>query len=423
MSQARIGNAEVLTAEGPDLPLVGIWTAEVELGTGDGLPAVGEAVRLEVLSAAGVGVAYQGTVRASGEYEGRARLFIVGGAGGLGEDVDAKPYANSPTALHLVTDLVRDAGEVLSATVDTEALSERSVNTWLRAKTTGAVALQRIASHFGYSWRVLRDGSVWVGSETWPAYSGAAPYSMGEERGESSATYADAEELVAGEVWEGRKIYRVVHSVTADGTRARVTYDRSERDEFRAAVRTAIPELLYLVQWEARVIGQNADGTLEVIAYDARIGGLSKVPIRYGVPGSVWTVPFGARVFVGFAEGRPEKAYAGPWWEAAQSGLTDWALTYSGTVKVNGGGYPVARKFHEVDSGDLLITLVAAPSPPAPAGSQIFTITYTDEKGNGPYIWSMLLPPGTSAITPPGGELPVQLVGQIVDGYAGWEFP
>lgn len=416
MSQARIGNAEVLTAEGPDLPLVGIWTAEVELGTGDGLPAVGEAARLEVLSAAGVGVAYQGTVRTSGEYEGRARLFIVGGAGGLGEDVDAKPYANSPTALHLVTDLVRDAGEVLSATVDTEALSERSVNTWLRAKTTGAVALQRIASHFGYSWRVLRDGSVWVGSETWPAFSGAAPYSMGEERGESSATYADAEELVAGEVWEGRKIYRVVHSITADGTRARVTYDRSERDEFRAAVRAAIPELLYLSSYEARVVGQNADGTLEVIAYDPRIGGLSKVPIRYGAPGLSADVSFGARVRVAFEAADPSSYYATQWIKSAAA----TELRFDGLT-----GYAdeaVARVSDIVDVVEVLwdpttFTLwIASPGivPPAIGGAHSFTMAIVIPGGS---VIGIATNPNSPA-PPTAGTVGTTLPGIITTGLA-----
>lgn len=422
MSQVRIGNAESL-AGSVDMPLVGVWVAEVELGTGEALPAVGDRVRLEVLAADGPGVAYSGTVRDAGEHEGRAQLFIVGGAGGLGRTVAARPYANGETAYNLFADVLRDAGEAMAASVDAAALRAASVQTWLRAEGTGATALQRIGEHFGLHWRVLADGTVWMGAEAWPAYSGSDPYELSQDRAASAGLYADAETLAPGYAREGRKFYRVQHTWTSDGTRARVTFDRSERDDFREAVRGAIPELLYLVPWEARVVGQNGDGTLEVIAYDPRIGGLSKVPIRYGVPGSVWTVPFGARVFVGFAEGDPSKAYAGPWWQASQSGLTAWALTYSGKVTVNGGGYPVARKFHQVDSGDVLITLVAAPSPPAPAGSQIFTITYTDEKGGGPFVWSMLLPPGTSAITPPGGELPFPLIGQIVDGYAGWEFP
>ena len=79
-----------------DLPLVGVWVAEVELGTGDALPAVGDRVRLEVLAADGPGVAYSGTVRDAGEHEGRAQLFIVGGAGGLGRTVDVEQTPARP---------------------------------------------------------------------------------------------------------------------------------------------------------------------------------------------------------------------------------------------------------------------------------------------------------------------------------------
>jgi hypothetical protein len=424
MSQARIGNAEILSGE-IDLPLVGIGTLEIELGTGDDLPEAGDSVRVEVLAADGPGVAYQGTVRTSGDHEDRGKLFIVLGSGGLGRTVSAKPYANSPTAFRLLDDVVRDAGEALSPTVDETALSERSVNTWLRTEGTGAVALQRIAEHFGYTWRVLADGMVWMGVEAWPAFGGSALYELGQDRSESTATYADAETMAPGVTWEGRKVYRVVHQITPDGTRARVTYDRSERDEFRAAVRGAFPELLYLSSWEGRVIGQNADGTLEIIAYDSRIGGLSKVPIRYGVPGSTWTVPFGARVFVGFAEGRADKAYAGPWWEAAQAGLTNWTLGYSGTLTVNSGTRAVAGIGHATAAFEALwdattFTLYLAAGYPAGVGGlRVYTIALTIPGGSALGLQSNPASPAAPAPGTPG----TVIAGIITDGYSQMKVP
>lgn len=424
MSQVRIGNVEVLSGE-IDLPMVGIGTLEVELGSGENLPAAGDAVRVEVLAADGPGVAYQGTVRTSGDHEDRGKLFIVLGSGGLGRTIAAKPYANSPTAFRLLDDVVRDAGETLSSTVNEAALTARSVNTWLRAEGTGAVALQRLAEHFSYTWRVLSDGTVWMGAETWPAFTGTGLYELAQDRSASTATYADAETMAPGVTWEGRKVYRVTHQITPKGTRARVTYDRSERDEFRAAVRGAFPELLYLSSWEGRVIGQNGDGTLEIIAYDSRIGGLSKVPIRYGVPGSTWTVPFGARVFVAFAEGRADKAYAGPWWEAAQAGLTNWALGYSGALTVNGGTRAVAGLGHATAAFEALwdpttfILYLAAGYPAGVGGLRVYNIAITIPGGT---VVGIATNDASPAPPPPGASGTV-VSGIIADGYGQFKVP
>jgi hypothetical protein len=195
--------------------------------------------------------------------------------------------------------------------------------------------------------------------------------------------------MAPGVTWEGRKVYRVVHQITPDGTRARVTYDRSERDEFRAAVRGAFPELLYLSSWEGRVIGQNADGTLEILAYDPRIGGLSKVPYRPGLPGTTLALPSsGTRVQVAFEGASAASAYACNW--MAATALDDVSILASGEigldaqqVTVNGGNKNVARVGDIVKACSLLwdattSTLYLANGyPQGVGGLQVYTVGIT----------------------------------------------
>jgi hypothetical protein len=351
VSAVRLGEHEVLSGT-IDLPLVGLWVAEdVELDTDDP-PAVGDRVGIEVVAASGETIAFRGTVRSASEYHARARLFVVGGAGGLGETITAQHYTASPTVLQIVEDILRAQGEALSSTVDAATLATLTVPSWMRAEGVAASALRLIADAIGWDWRVLADGTVWLGVRTWAEVTGALAaslYDLAANPAEQSVTYADAETLLPGHTVQGRKVYRVEHTIGPRDLRTRATLERLGRDDWERAVRQAVPELAYLRTYEARVVGQNADGTLEVQAYDPAIGGLSRVPVRLGLPGCAVTVAAGARVDLGFEEARPDKAYAGLWNTSAA--LVDVTLSGSGScavddfadVTVLGGTQEVAR--------------------------------------------------------------------------------
>jgi hypothetical protein len=327
MSYVRVAGSPVLSAR-VDLGLRGVWVADLEVDI-DEAPAVGELVRIEWGS-----TDFRGTVRTSGAFEGRARLFVVGGAGGLGQALRAQHYADTVygiTVAQLVDDVMTDAGEALSPTVDRTALEALVVQTWERVEGIAGTALGRIATLHGLGWRVLADGTVWVGREAWEPFAGRA-LTMSTDEAHGRAVLADADDLVPGDVYEGRRVYRVVHILEGDRPRAEVTYERSAGADAEAFVRAMLPELPYLKSYEARVVGQNGDGTLELIAYDPAIGGLSRVPIRLGLPGCAVTVAAGARVDVGFEEGDPRKAYAGLWNTSAA--MVNFNISGSGDSEV-----------------------------------------------------------------------------------------
>jgi hypothetical protein len=329
-------------------PIVGLWTAEVELDTADP-PAAGEIVTIEIVGADGTAVGFRGTNRTElPEYHARSRLFVVAGAGGLGLTVAAQHYANSPTALQLVGDILEAAGESLSATVDQAALAALTVPSWMRAEMTGAEGLQLIADAFGYDWRSLADGSIWIGSASWTENTTASLYDLTADPSAAHVEFADAETLAPGDTVKGRKVYGVEHRVSPDDVRTIATFDRSERDDWRKAVRGAIPDLIYHARWPARVVAQNGDGTVDVVADDSRIGGLQRVPVRPGLPGCSTVLAGGARVRVAFEEADPSLAYVSEWDRSTP--CVDLSLTTSGTldltsgaVSVNSGTAKVAR--------------------------------------------------------------------------------
>jgi hypothetical protein len=123
------------------------------------------------LAAAG-GLSLVGTVvpALSGVFLDSAFVQLVGGAGGLGTVIAPTAFQNA---------LVRDAlnailsgvGETASSTIS-PAVTSKLLAQWSIAAQTAAKALDHLATAAGAQvWRVLSDGTVWMGTEAWPAQS------------------------------------------------------------------------------------------------------------------------------------------------------------------------------------------------------------------------------------------------------------
>src|SRR5688500_17563583 len=115
------------------------------------------------------GAEFVGTVL-SGDARGeRFECRMVGGAGGLDTELPAASYL-SAVGVKLsqpVGDVLTGAGETLSDTVAEEALEER-LPRWSRSEGKAIRALERIVQAAKFNWRVLRDGTIWFGVDTFP---------------------------------------------------------------------------------------------------------------------------------------------------------------------------------------------------------------------------------------------------------------
>jgi len=151
------GGAAILRAHF-HLPLAGVWSCDLEVDTDEDITG---AVTLEV---DGVET-FRGTVTRGGVDHGAWCGRIVGGAAGLRGDLPALAYLNA-TFADVVRDALAEAGETLSTTSSTLAVT---VARFHRAEGAAARAVQATADALGYGWRVLADGTVWLGAETWPA--------------------------------------------------------------------------------------------------------------------------------------------------------------------------------------------------------------------------------------------------------------
>lgn len=319
------------------VPRVGVWVAEIELD-GDDASKVSGAVTIELGA-----TTWKGTAIESGAFSGRLKARILGGSAGLRKPTKPKFYASIPARV-VVGDLLAEGGETLSSTSDAAKLGT-ILPFWTRPAGTVSEGLENVLDEIGASWRVLPDGTVWIGTETWPNAQVKDVHVESEDPKDSKMVIGSEDpSLVPGTTFQGRKVSRVEHDIAPGKTRTTAFFDATgtqSLDPLRAAfdgiIRQATKHFDFYAVRAGKVVSQNNDGTLEIRLDDESVPGMSKIPIAYGVPGISAKVKPGARVHVEFAEGSPTKPRAVV---VDSSGAVE--LQVNAFVKVEGAGDFVA---------------------------------------------------------------------------------
>lgn len=152
-------NNRPLYAARISIPRFGAWHADIAV---DGEEPLANRVTLSL-----GGVKFSAAVRRQGLSIGNVYARLVGGAGGLKNVAPAQGYHSVPFSVPL-QDMLTFAGERVSPS------SSPKVTTYLLnsfSRTAGPVgrSISNLldVSPVESSWRVLYDGSVWVGEESW----------------------------------------------------------------------------------------------------------------------------------------------------------------------------------------------------------------------------------------------------------------
>jgi hypothetical protein len=166
MSLVTCAGADVLHGR-VHLPGRRAWFASLVLDTAT--PPSGS-----VTIAADGGFSLKGTiVPDSGVFLEASHVSVVGGAGGLSKIISPAAYERAQLRDPLNA-IMNDSGESLSSTV-AASITGLQLDKWTLVASTAAQALDElcgIASTLGgqpVTWRVLDDGTVWLGVESWPA--------------------------------------------------------------------------------------------------------------------------------------------------------------------------------------------------------------------------------------------------------------
>jgi hypothetical protein len=199
-------------------PRVGAWTADVACDQD-------AAVVGPCTIAIDGGLTLRGTAARTGVWLGTARLQVVAGADGLRKTATPRHYRQ--TTLRLVLqDLLAAAGEKLSPTADAATLALSFPGWTTIAQPVGrmlAALLEDTRIQATASWRMLADGTLWVGRETWPDWGQVSPtdYQDLAERPEEGTLElgVEAPQLLPGMTVGGRRVSYVEHRLNGDGAR------------------------------------------------------------------------------------------------------------------------------------------------------------------------------------------------------------
>lgn len=311
MSEFRL-NGEVVTSLSLRFPLRGVWTADVIVDV-DTAPT--GAVTIEI--AGEETTTLTGFARRPGTSELKTFVRVVGGAGGLWQQIDPLYYTDT-TVRTVVEDLLRDAGETLSDTASSDVL-DMQIEKWTRKQGVAQTALDMLSRSIGFTWRVLLDGTVWIGMDSFPEVDDFEHQVIREYPSDGRMEIsADAfpKDLVPGVTFLERHVCFVEHSFSADRGKTLVYFEDSggSRTDLAAQVQLLVDQATEKMRWfsvfPGKVSQQDDDETLQVELDDAAYPGLTKVPIRTFVPGASVKIAAEARVHVLFESGDPSKPCA-----------------------------------------------------------------------------------------------------------------
>lgn len=319
--QARINGLRVLEGELYE-PRVGAWTAVLEVDASD---KPGDAGLSGPVTLTLGDETFLGTITAGADEGGRLKLTVVGGAGGLQRELDARYYYQTSAEV-VLGDILRATGETLDARESDPVVVTALLARWSRSKGQARQALSQLVEDLGAYWRVGRTGAIIVKKdETWDAPDGVlVETDKNPSTGRAEVAPEERPVVRPGTTLSGgERVLEVTTRFDDTSVRQEVLYDVDGSGKMRGlvhaqadAARRAVETPLLYAQWyPARVVSQDKDGTVQLVADDPRIrgNGITHVPIRHGVPGLVVKVALNERVILFFENGDPKKPACALW--------------------------------------------------------------------------------------------------------------
>lgn len=153
---------------------------------------------------------------------GTTVVRVLGGAGGLGKTATPKHYANT-TVGGVVSDLLATAGEQASSSAESSARG-RQLAQWTTLGVPCGRALGTLLAALGpeLTWRILPDGTLWYGTETWPTVQPAHEFLNVNPLAGSFTVFSVDELVFPGTKFLGEKVSAVEHSLLGGSIRSTI---------------------------------------------------------------------------------------------------------------------------------------------------------------------------------------------------------
>lgn len=217
MADVEINGVPVLSALINE-PRIGVWHADVAVDSDEALSGQ---VTLEF----GTAVEFVGTVLRGGVEAGRSLARIVGGAGGLGKEIPAKFYRGISFGA-VLADVAALTGETLDGT-SADAVINRVTQLWQVTKAPASHAIESIVDEVGADWRIFRSGTLWLGTDSFPAVADADSVEIESmpEHGQTVIAPGDAPIVAPGVTFEGRRVSYVTTRLDANSLRQAIVFE------------------------------------------------------------------------------------------------------------------------------------------------------------------------------------------------------
>jgi hypothetical protein len=292
-------NGHTISRLSMPVPAWGHWFADVDL-VEDVTLSGAVVIKLADVEA-------HGTVLSGGPYNGRSSYRIIGGAGGWGQEIPAKSYADDAgvKVATVVTDAALAIGEALA-----DVPSTRRGPHYARAAGLASQVLHELAPR---AWYVGLDGLTHFGSRLAATYAGDGVRTRVDPTGLVVDVATDAiASLVPGIRVDGSAPAVDVEYVLDDKRLTARVYagPRTSRrlDAIRRIFDALDPRRPYRGVTEYRVVSQSGERlNLQPARASSGLGDLARVQVRPGVAGCRALVALGELVLVAFADSDPSR--------------------------------------------------------------------------------------------------------------------
>jgi hypothetical protein len=249
----------------------------------------------------------QGTIVNGYAKHGAASYRVVGGAGGLGRALPAKPYHNDAGVKlsTVVGDAVAEAGETITGLPTTRLGAH-----YARDEGPLSALLNR---HFPRGWYVADDGTITIGQRSAAVYVGdGARVDVRPGQNTITLDVEALDNLAPGVTIDGSDPATDIEvTLTGKSLRVRVyastTGTARRQTAFAKLLAAHLPDLRYRGAYEFRVASQDGERfNLEPVLAASGLPDLLLVPVR-GPAGFRATVQVGELVVVTFINAQPDR--------------------------------------------------------------------------------------------------------------------
>ena len=280
----------------------GVWTAYDVLVDTDVAFKVGDSVTMKLID-----VTFNGTIYNSDVYLGFQRCTILGGSGKLSTYLESAPY-NATTIGQVLKDIARNTNHKISTKAEQNVLNF-SLTGWNILKMKAALAIEKLTSVTSCLCRVLPDGTLWFGKETYTPVNDD-DYLVIEKFPDEGrwSIYNDQTLIQPLSSLQGMNIVQVDYLVQDNELTTDIYFSDISADSVQELTEQD-DKILYEGVYRCKVVKQYSTGNLELLPdpnFDIIRNGFVDVPIIYPFPGMKITVPIGTACYVGFANGNPQ---------------------------------------------------------------------------------------------------------------------